>query len=78
LIGRLKLGVNREQGQANTNLVFHQILREYLGEKPTAEELKDIQQAYVELKPAASGRSRLRITFTSPLKILMAWLFWCC
>ena len=71
LIGRLKRGVSRQQAQANTNLVFHQILLGYLGEKPTAEDLTDIQHAYVNLTSAATGRSRLRMTFTSPLQILM-------
>jgi predicted permease len=71
MFGRLKPGVSRKQAEANTNVVFRQILRTFSGEAPTEQRLKNIQAAFISLKPAASGRSRLRIAFTEPLEILM-------
>ena len=72
MIARLKPGVTRKQAQAGTDLLFRQILRSYRGPQPTKEDLEGIQQARIELTPAATGRSRLRKEFSSPLKILMA------
>jgi predicted permease len=72
MIGRLKPGVSPLQAQANTDLLFRQILRGYLGPQPSKQELDEIQRARLELTPAATGRSELRRTFSSPLKILMA------
>jgi len=72
LIARRKPGVTVEQASANTNLLFKQILREYVGSRPTPKELDDIQHAQIELTPAATGLSQLRQRFSSPLKILMA------
>jgi predicted permease len=71
MIGRLKPGVSQEQAQANTNLLFRQILLGYIGPKPSQEHLDAIQHARIELTPAATGRSELRSEFASPLKILM-------
>ena len=71
LIGRLKPGLERAQSQANTNLVFRQILRSYLGPKPTADELAHIQRAQVDLVPAATGRTSLRKEYSAPLEVLM-------
>jgi len=71
MFGRLKPGVSREEAQANTNVVFRQILRSYSGTAPSEQRLKNIQAAFIKLTPAASGRSRLRIIFTKPLEILM-------
>src|SRR5690349_16142558 len=71
LIARQKPGVSRNQAQANTDLLFRQILRGYLGAQPSQEELNNIQRAWIDLTPAATGRSPLRRQFSSPLKILM-------
>ena len=71
MIARLRPGVSRAQAQAHTNLLFRQILRGFGGAKPTAKDLNEIQQAHVDLTPAETGRSRLRIEFSSPLKVLM-------
>jgi predicted permease len=71
MIARLKPGVSRIQAQVNTNLLFGQLLRSYLGAHPSQEELNGIQRARIELVPAATGRSNLRKQFASPLKILM-------
>ncbi len=71
LIGRLKLDIAIGQAQANTNVLFRQILRSYLGPQPTRQELDSIRHAFVELTPAATGRSNLRQQFSAPLEILM-------
>jgi predicted permease len=72
VIGRLKPRVGVEQAQANTDLVFRQILRSYKGPAPSQEDLDGIQHASIELTPASTGRSPLRQEFAEPLKILMA------
>ena len=72
MIARLKPAVSQPRAQANTNLLFRQILRGYLGPKPTGKELNDVQRAHIDLTPAATGRSELRREFSSPLKVLMA------
>ncbi|HEY6447192.1 MAG TPA: ABC transporter permease [Acidobacteriaceae bacterium] len=71
LIGRLRPGVNAVQASAETNLLFHQIIRGYLGPQPTEKHLADLARASVELTPGARGISPLRQYFSLPLKILM-------
>jgi predicted permease len=71
LIARPKPGIPVKQAQANTNLLFRQILMGFLGPQPTRDQTEDIQHAYVELLPATTGRSDLRSQFGSPLQILM-------
>jgi predicted permease len=71
IIARVKPGVSRQQAQANTDLVFRQILRGYLGPRPLPQELSNIQHAFIELTGAATGRSQLRSLFTAPLQVLM-------
>ena len=72
LIGRLKSGVTAAQASAETNLLFKQILRSYLGSQPSQKHLDDIAHASVELNPGGRGVSHLRRAFSVPLKILMA------
>jgi len=72
LVARLKPGIGLASAQASTNLLFRNILRGYVGAEPSQNTLNNIQRAYIELTPAASGRSDLRSQFSSPLKILMA------
>ncbi len=72
IIARLKPSVTYSQAQANTNLLFRQILRGYIGPQPSAGHIEHIQHARIDLKPAATGRSPLRIQFAPALKILMA------
>ncbi len=71
VIARLKPGVGQIQAQANTDLLFRQVLRSYIGPQPSQKELSNVQHARIELTPAAIGRSELRKEFSSPLKILM-------
>ena len=72
LVGRLKPGVNSAQASAETNLLFKQIMRNYLGPQPSQKHLDDLAHARVELTPGARGVSFLRYAFSLPLKILMA------
>lgn len=72
IIGQRRPEVTAEQANANTNLLFKQILREYVGAQPTPKQLDDIQHARIDLTPAATGLSTLRHEFSSPLRILMA------
>jgi predicted permease len=72
LIGRLKPGVTVAQAGAETNLLFKQIMRSYLGTQPSRKHLADLAHASVELTPGGRGVSPLRYAFSLPLKILMA------
>lgn len=72
LIGRLKPGVTPAQATAETNLLFHQIMRSYLGGQPTQKHLDDLAHASVQLTPGGRGISPLGFAFSTPLKILMA------
>ncbi|UWZ82386.1 ABC transporter permease [Occallatibacter riparius] len=72
LIGRLKPGVTAAQASSETNVLFKQIVRSYMGAQPSAQHLDDLAHASVELTPGAHGVSRLRGKFSSPLMILMA------
>jgi predicted permease len=71
IVGRRKPEVSAEQAKGNTNLLFKQILRRYVGTQPDQKQLDDIQHAEILLTPAATGLSQLRYEFSSPLKILM-------
>jgi predicted permease len=71
LMGRLKTGVKPAQASAETNVLFKQIMRSYLGPEPSQKHLDDIEHARVELTPGSRGISPLRIAFSLPLKVLM-------
>ena len=71
LIGRLKPGVTAAQASAETNVLFKQILRGYLGPQPSQKHLDELAHASVELNAGGLGVSRLRYAFSLPLKILM-------
>jgi len=71
LVARQRSGVSVEQAIANTNLLFKQILHNYVGPQPSAKQLDDINHAQIALTPAGTGLSQLRYEFSSPLKILM-------
>jgi predicted permease len=72
LIGRLKPGVNAIQASSETNLLFKQIVRDYLGPQPSQKHLADLAHASVQLTSGGWGVSPLRYAFSLPLKILMA------
>jgi predicted permease len=64
---------DRNSGNANTNLVFKQLIRsEYLGPSPSQKDLADVAHAQIELTSAARGFSRLRSQFSLPLEVLTA------
>ena len=72
LIARLKNGVRAEQASAAMKLVFKQSLQEWVGAQASAERLRDLEQANIELTPAGRGISELRREFSLSLQILMA------
>ena len=72
LIGRLKPGVTAAQASAETNLLFKQIIRSYLGSQPSQKQLDGLAHASIELTPGGRGVSHLRRAFSVPLMILMA------
>ncbi|HTX76865.1 MAG TPA: ABC transporter permease [Terracidiphilus sp.] len=72
LIGRLKPGVTAAQASAETNLLFKEIVRSYLGPQPSQQHLADLAHASVELTPGGRGICPLRFAFSLPLMILMA------
>jgi predicted permease len=72
LLGRLKAGVAPEAAQTATNLLFRQLLADYIGPQASPQTTRNVERAYVELTPARAGRSELRTEFSSPLTILMA------
>ncbi|HEX5412073.1 MAG TPA: ABC transporter permease [Terriglobia bacterium] len=72
IIARLKPGATRSQAAANVNLIFKNILHEYAGSEPTAQQLQDIRKAHITLYSAATGNSLLREGFSKPLWMLMA------
>jgi predicted permease len=71
LIGRLNPGVTVTQASTETNLLFHQIIRSYIGPQPSQKHLDDLAHASVQLTPGGRGVSFLRYAFSIPLKILM-------
>jgi len=71
LIARLKPDVKPAQASAETNLLFKQIMRDYLGPQPSQKHLDDVAHASVELTPGSRGVSPLRRAFSLPLEILM-------
>ena len=72
LIGRLNPGVTVTQASTETNVLFNQILRGYLGPQPSQKHLDDLTHARVQLTPGGRGVSFLRYAFSVPLEILMA------
>ncbi len=72
LIARLKDGVRTEQASAAVNLAYKQSLQDWVGAQASAERLRDIQQARIDLTPAGRGLSELRREFSLSLRILMA------
>ncbi|HEY4359098.1 MAG TPA: ABC transporter permease [Acidobacteriaceae bacterium] len=71
LFGRLKPGVSMVQANAETNVLFRQIVRGYLGPQPTQKHLDDVAHAHIDLTPGSRGVSQLRGAFSMPLMILM-------
>ena len=72
LIGRLKPGVTSTQAGSETNVLFKQIIRSYLGPQPSQKHLANLTHASVQLAPGGRGISPLRYAFSLPLGILMA------
>ncbi|HEY2470680.1 MAG TPA: ABC transporter permease [Terracidiphilus sp.] len=73
LIGRLKPGVTSTQANAETNLLFKQIVRSYLGQKPPQKHLDDLAHARVQLTPGGRGISPLSFAFASERRSMSDW-----
>jgi predicted permease len=72
LIGRIRPRVTTAQASAETNLLFKQIVRSYLGPQPSQKHLDDLAHASIQLTPGGRGVSLLRYALSLPLQILMA------
>jgi len=71
LIGRLKPGVTAQQANAAVNLLFKQSLQARAGTQPTAQRLKELEAASIQLTPVSRGLSGLREQFSLSLRVLM-------
>src|ERR1044072_9694573 len=71
IIGRLQNGVSAAQATAGVNLMFQQTLQTRAGSTPSAQTLKDMHNARIDLTPASRGLSELREQFSKSLKVLM-------
>ncbi|HKG60281.1 MAG TPA: ABC transporter permease [Pyrinomonadaceae bacterium] len=71
LIGRLKPGVTASQANAAVNLLFTQHLQTRAGAQPTAQRLKELEAANIQLTPVSRGLSGLREQFSLSLRVLM-------
>jgi predicted permease len=76
VFGRLKPGMTLEGAKAGLQPLFHQILEMEVQQKPFARASPDTKQAFLKMwmdvLPAAKGRSDLRRQFSNPLLALMA------
>ena len=72
LIGRLKPGWTAKRAAEETTSLYRQIASEHAAVDSDDRELNAIQRQHIELVSAATGRSPLRVQFSSPLTILMA------
>ena len=71
IIGRLQNGVSAAQANAGVNLMFQQTLQARAGSTPSAQTLKDMASARIELTSVSRGLSSLREQFSVSLKVLM-------
>jgi len=71
LLGRLKPGIALQQAQASVNFGLRQFLTEQAGSDLTDDRRRAIQQTSVKLVSGAGGINRLRIRYSTPLRMLM-------
>lgn len=71
LVGRLKPGVAIQQAQASVNFGLRQFLTEQAGSALTDDRRRGIQQTTAKLVSGAGGINRLRIRYSTPLRMLM-------
>jgi len=72
MFGRLRPGVSERQAQANVDVIFRQLLRQYAGSQPSPQRLRAIERTHVEMHPARRGISSLRARYAEPLVFLLA------
>jgi len=71
MLGRLKTGVSIKQGQAEIDVIYHQMLVEQAGpafNKASADAQAEYLNRRIELQPGGAGFSRLRKKFAQPLR----------
>jgi predicted permease len=71
LFGRLKSGTTAAQASSETNVLFQQLVRDYLGPQPSQKHLAALAHATIQLTPGGQGICPLRFVFSLPLMILM-------
>ena len=74
LMGRLKPGVTRQQAQAAATVQLRQFLTDLMGSHISDTDRKEIAKSYVELGSGGPGISGLRLNYSQPLRILMAFV----
>jgi predicted permease len=72
LVGRLAIGATPAQAQAATTVALKQFLEDKAGAKAEPGQLREIQEARVELVDGAGGISGLRQLYSAPLHVLLA------
>jgi hypothetical protein len=80
-MGRLKPGIQREQAQAELDVIHRQLLAEDLAaaERRSESMQRFVQASHLQLKPAAYGvTGGLRQEYELPLKLLIARADWWC
>jgi predicted permease len=74
LMGRLKPGGTRQQAQAAATVQLRQYFSDLFGSHLSEDDRKEIAKSYVELGPGGPGISGLRLNYSQPLRILMAFV----
>ena len=74
IFGRLRPGVSAKQAEARVNVLARQVWHGFVGPVLTADQQQRLQRAHISLTPASRGLSRLRLRFSLPLQILMAFV----
>jgi len=71
LMGRLKTGVTFDRAQATVNTQLQQFYSAQVGAHITAERLRQLHDAHIQLKPGARGISWMRVKYSEPLHVLI-------
>jgi len=74
LMGRLKPSATRQQAQAAATVQLRQYFTDLFGSHLSEGDRKEIAGSYVKLAPGGPGVSGLRLNYSQPLRILMAFV----
>jgi predicted permease len=76
ILGRLKPGIPPQKARASMQVLFHQIIEQEAKDPEIARvseyDRQQFLKATINILPAATGRSFLRVQMTRPLQVLMA------